>query len=97
MTRTAQSLDEAEALAELTFETQQTADLGVGRGRDHLVDVLLRDAELFGVEHGEQHPARDAFPLLVALAHDGAERLFGNQLGQDLVLVRVLQAQRALR
>ena len=59
----------------------------------HLLDIRLRDAELLGVEQREMHPLHDVEPLVVALAHDRAERLLGDDLRQHDVIVGVGERQ----
>src|SRR5690606_41519504 len=51
------------------------------------VDVGRGDAVFFGFDHGRQRPFDDVQPLVVALAHEGPQRLFGDDLGQHHVLV----------
>ena len=55
----------------------------------HLVDVGLRDAVLLGLDQREDHPLGDGEELVVAAAHGRAERLLGDQLGQDHVVFGV--------
>ena len=50
------------------------------------------DAVFLGLEHGVERPAHHVEPLLVALAHHGAERFLGQVLGQDFPVIRLGQA-----
>ena len=57
------------------------------------VDILLGDIELFGVEHRKQRPLHDIEPLVVAMANHRAERLLGDDLGQNDVIIRIGDAK----
>ena len=57
------------------------------------LEVVLVHAEFFGIDHGVVRPAHDVFPVVVALAHRGAQRLFGDDLRQDDVIARIGQPQ----
>src|SRR5688572_25487657 len=57
----------------------------------HLVDVVLVDAVLLGLDEPEDHPLGDGLELVVAAPHRGGERLLGDELRQDHVLLRVLR------
>src|SRR4051812_11771591 len=63
-------LGKAELFAEIAVGAKGPLELGlVGFG--HLVDVLLGNAEFFGVNHGKQRPLHNVEPLIVAMAHHG--------------------------
>src|SRR5215469_14638876 len=85
-------IGETERLPELALNTEQTAHIG-RVGFQHLVDVLLGDAEFFGVDHGLVRPAREIFPAVIALADSWCERLLGNDFRQYDISVRIAQAQ----
>ena len=53
----------------------------------------LRHAELLGIDHGVVGPAHDVAPLVVAVAHQRAERLFRDDLGQHDVFVGVPECE----
>ena len=55
--------------------------------------LALRDAELLGVDHGVVRPLHDVEPLVVAVAHRRAERLLGDDLRQDDVVVGIGEPQ----
>src|SRR5688572_871372 len=55
----------------------------------HLVDVGLRDAVFLGLDQREHHPLGDSEELIIAAAHGRAERLLGDQLGQDHVVLGI--------
>src|SRR6476620_5205288 len=61
-------LVEAHRRAEVAVEAENALDDRIGRARERL-DVLRRDAELFGRDHGVVGVADDVEPALVALAH----------------------------
>src|ERR1700730_7514251 len=61
-------LGEPELFAVVALGADQLLDVGIFR-LERCVDVLRRDARLFGVEHGEVHPFDDVEPLIVAVAH----------------------------
>ncbi|ENN86993.1 hypothetical protein RHSP_13702 [Rhizobium freirei PRF 81] len=71
---------------------EEALDIRIWRAL-HLIDVLLRDAEFLGIDHRIGRPADDVEPLVVALADGRAERLLGDDLRQNDVVVRVLQRQ----
>jgi hypothetical protein len=54
---------------------------------ERLVEVLRTDAQLFGIEHGEVGPLDDIEPLEIVPDDHGAERLLGEDVRQDLVIV----------
>ena len=62
-------------------------------GFRHLVDVLLGDAEFFGVDHRKQRPLHDVEPLIVAMAHHRPERLLRDHFRQHDVIGRVGELQ----
>src|SRR5262245_29057419 len=72
---------EADALAEVALLAEQALDVGIG-GPQLLVGVGLGDAKLLGVEQRIVHPSHDGEPLRVALTHDRAQGLLGDDLGQ---------------
>src|SRR5579883_3449763 len=78
-------------VAELAFDAQDAADFGVGRLGLHLVDVLRSDAERLRSDLRVQNPAHDQLPALVAPARHRTLRIVGDDLGQDLVLGRILE------
>src|SRR6185437_3757608 len=82
---------EAHHVAELALDAQDAADLSVGRLSLHLVDVLGGDAERLRGDLRVQHPAHDQLPALVAPARHRPLRIVGDDLGQDLVLGRILE------
>jgi len=61
------------------------------------VNVLRVESQLLGLEHGEQRPLHDVEPAVVAVAHGGSQRLLGDDLGQDQVLVGLRRARGAQR
>src|SRR5260221_149942 len=78
-------LGEAELFAEIAVGAEGALEFGlVGLG--HVVDVVLGDAELFGIDHRKQRPLDDVEPLVVAMADHRAERLLGDHLGQHGVI-----------
>ena len=83
-------LIEADGLAHARRGAEDALDVGVGGGLGHLFDVGLRDAVLLGLEQREHGPLDDVGPLLVALRHGWSQRLLGDDLGQDDVVVGVL-------
>src|SRR3954464_252826 len=87
---------EAVLLSEVVADAEQALDLG-HLALLHLLDIRLRDAEFFGRDQREEGPAHDMRPLAVVLAHDRADRLLRDDLGQDHVRVAVLELQAARR
>src|SRR5215831_10792200 len=85
-------IGEAERLPELALNTEQTAHIG-RVGFEQRVDVLLGDAEFFGIDHGLVRPAHEILPAVIALADSGSERLLGNDFRQYDMRVRIGQAQ----
>src|SRR3954454_4956438 len=75
---------EAVLLSEIIAHAEQALDLRY-LALLHLVDIRLRDAEFFGGNQREEGPAHDVRPLTVVLAHNRADRLLGDDLGQDHV------------
>ena len=63
----------------------------------HFVDISLGDAFFLGLEQRIDDPVDDVVPLLVAMAHHGGERLLGDALGQDNVIVGFARPARPLR
>ena len=86
-------LGQTELLAEVAFDAEQTLDLGIV-GLQHVVDVLLGDAELFGVQHREVDPLHDVEPLVVTVANRRAERLLRDDLRQHGVVVGLAKRSR---
>src|SRR5678815_4295374 len=78
-------------LAELALGAEQAADLGARRLGLHLLDVLRRHAQRLGGDGAVQHPAHDELPALIAPARHRPLRIVGDDLGQDLVLVGLLE------
>src|SRR5579883_2845301 len=78
--------------AEFAFDAEQAADIRIVR-LHHVVDILLGDAELFGIDHSVMGPAHDVFPVVIALAHGGSERLFGNDFRQHYIGAGIGQPQ----
>ncbi len=76
------------------FDAEEALDIRVCRIL-HLVDVLLRDPEFFGVHKRIGGPADDVEPLVVTLANGRAEWLLGDDFRQDDVVVGVLQRRDA--
>src|SRR5262245_61493688 len=70
-------LGEAELFAEIAVGTKHALEIRFV-GLDHLVDILLGDAQFLGIEHGKQRPFDNVEPLVVAMAHHRAERLLGD-------------------
>src|SRR5262245_57615232 len=79
-------LGQPELLAEITLDAQQPPDLRLVRLR-RLVDVSGGYAEFLGVDHDKVRPLDDVEPLVVAVAHQRAERFFGDDLRQDDMVV----------
>src|SRR5947208_7326113 len=61
------------------------------------VDVPRVQAELLGLEHGEQRPLHHVEPAVVAVPHGRSQRLLRDDLGQDYVLVGLRRARGAQR
>ena len=59
--------------------------------------VLVRQAHLLGLEHREHRPLHHVEPAVVAVAHRRPERLLGDDLGQDHVLLGLRRARGARR
>src|SRR3954468_1274091 len=85
---------EREHLAEVAARADEALDGGVG-APGLLVDVLRREAELLGLDHGEKRPLDDVEPAVVAMADCRAERFLGDELRQDDVLVGLRRARGA--
>src|SRR5262249_31594601 len=81
-------LGQAKLLAEIALDAQEAPDLGLVR-LQCFVDVLGGYAELLGIDHDIERPFDDIEPLIVAMAHQRPERLLGNDLGQDDVVVSI--------
>src|SRR5436305_148787 len=81
---------EAVLLSEIVADAKQAFDLR-HLAFLHLVDVRLRDTELFGGDQREKSPAHDMRPLAVVLAHQRADRLLRDDLGADHMRIAVLQ------
>ena len=81
-------LVEAEQLAGVFRRAEDALHDRIG-ARLHLVDVRLRDAVLLGFDQREDDPLDDREPLVVTAAHRRSQRLLGNQLGQDHVVVGI--------
>src|SRR5215471_8348543 len=79
---------EAHPFAILALNAEQAPRLRIVRFQ-FLVDVGFVDAELFCIEHDIVRPAHDVGPLIVALPHRRAERLFRNDLRQNDVGARL--------
>src|SRR5262245_2541141 len=60
------SIIEPHHLAHFVLDAQQATDLGIVRLGLHVIDIGLGDAELLADEHGEEGPADDIPPLIVA-------------------------------
>ncbi len=85
-------LVEAEHRAEIAFRTQETVDLRiVGRLGRQFIDVGLGNAKLFRGNQSIGCPAYDVAPIVVTVTRGRAERLFGDDLGQDHVVRRILE------
>src|ERR1700722_2542459 len=76
----------AQLFAEVAFGPDEAPDLGLLRLQG-VIDRLGADAELFGVDQGEVHPFDDIEPGHVILAYRWAERLLGDDVGEDDVIV----------
>src|SRR3954453_15294878 len=87
---------EAVLLPEIIAHAEQALDLRY-LALLHLVDIRLRDAEFFGGDQREEGPAHDVRPLTVVLAHNRADRLLRDDLGQDDMRIAVLQLQATRR
>src|SRR3954454_22872987 len=85
-------LAQAQLLAEVALDTQQPPDLGLV-GLQRLIDVLGGDAELLGIEHGEERPLDDVEPLIVAMANERPERFLRDDFGQNDVVVGIGQLE----
>src|SRR5579872_1795239 len=83
-------LRQTEHRAEIALGAEQAAHLRDGRGL-HLVDVLRGDAEGLGRDRAVEHPAHDVLPLVVAVAHHRALRVVRDRLGEDGVVVGLLE------
>src|SRR5215831_9372617 len=55
----------------------------IARALAHRAHVVARDAVLLGGDKGEQYPAHQRHPVVVAAPHDRRERLLGDPIGQD--------------
>ena len=77
---------EAKAFAKIRLLAQQAANVGDFRIRE-AVDVTTANAQVFGDERGEMHPADDVEPFVVAFAHHRARRAQTDRLRQDGQLV----------
>src|SRR6266404_3695852 len=86
----------AEQRAQVAARAGEALDRGVRAFRLR-VDVPRAQAELLGLEHGEQRPLHDVEPAVVAVPHGGSQRLLGDDLGQDQVLVGFRRARGAQR
>ena len=75
---------EADRGTEVALEAEEAAD-GDGLGGRERADVGGGDAELLGVDQGEERPLDDLEPLVVAVADHRAERLLADALGEDAV------------
>jgi len=53
------------------------------------VDVLLGNAEFFSVHHRKQSPLHDIKPLIVAMTHHRAERLFRDHFRKHGMIGRI--------
>ncbi len=85
-------LGHAERFAEIAVGAEHALELRLVRFR-HVVDVLLGDAELFGVDHRKQRPLHEIEPLIVAMAHHRAERLFRDHFRKHGVIGRIGKLQ----
>src|SRR5690606_21300796 len=87
---------EAHALADVARGADQSLDRRILALGLQLVDAGRRHAVLFGFDQAEQRPLDDVVELPVAAPHQRAERLLGDRLGEDhvVVLVRRLQPRR---
>src|SRR5581483_12519045 len=83
-------------LADVAARADEALDGGVA-AFCLLVDVLGGKAELLRLDHREERPLDDVEPAVVAMAHRGAERLLGDELGQDDVIVGLRRARSAQR
>src|SRR5262249_37757646 len=72
-------LGEAELLAIGALGADKPHDVRF-RGFERLIDVLRRDPELFGVDHGVERPFHDQEPVVILLPHDGCERFLRNDV-----------------
>ena len=72
-------------------EAEQTAHFRVGRRGRNLFDVRFGDAFFFGDQQRIVGPANDVAPVVVAMAHDRAERFLGDDLRQDDVVFGIRQ------
>ena len=84
---------EADVLAEVAFDTQQTADARVCGVGHHVTGISSGDAHFLGVHQSEVGPLDNVEPCVVALTDNRTQRLFGNDLRQNHVLVGVLQLE----
>src|SRR3954447_7601140 len=75
-------LAQAQLLAEVALDAQQTPDLGLV-GLHRLVDILGGNAEFLGIEHGKERPLDDVEPLVVAMANERPKRLLRDDFGQN--------------
>lgn len=87
---------ETELLAHVAAGAQKALDRRLV-ALEHFIDVLRVDAHLLGLDQRIEHPLGDGEPLIIATAHHRAQRLLGNQLGQDDVIVRILGIDRTDR
>src|ERR1700730_14133886 len=85
-------LGEAELFAEIAIGAEHALELRLVRF-GHVIDVLLGNAEFFGIDHRKQHPFDDIEPLIVAVANHRAERLFRDHLGKHGVIGRIGKLQ----
>src|SRR5262249_13438241 len=82
-------------LPEIVADAEKALHLGIGRARLDVVDIGRGDAELLGGDERGEGPARDMRPLRIALPHNGADRLLRDRLGEDHMLVAVLERKPA--
>ena len=83
------SLFAAGTLQMCFLTANSVAQLGFG----HLADILGRHAEFFGGDQRVIGPLRDVEPLFVALANSRSERLLGDDLRENDVVVRIIEGQ----
>ena len=85
-------LGQAELLAVGAFGADQPHHVGLLR-LQRLIDVLRGDAEFLGVDHRIERPFHDHHPVVVALPHHRRQRLLGDDVGQDDVVVRLREVE----